>query len=223
MHRTVVVPLALLLVTPPVLAAEKLEKARGPVEAVDPTRGRLVIRTPDDQALEFRLTERTRLERGNKPLEFGRLEQGARVRVTYEQEGPVRRLVTLKARPGGTDGAKADGELLRELRRFGYEQRDRYHEQLEEVIDDIDDGIADLRRKARVAAAVARPEIERRIDDLRRKREALRDRVDRIKSGGADGWEDIKRGIHEAIEDLRRGLNDPAPPPPPPVVPPPPR
>lgn len=85
-------------------------------------------------------------------------------------------------------------------------QKDAYEKKIQAKLDEVRAEIERLQAKAREAEADAEIEYNKQIDQLRKKHEALKSKLDEVKLAGEDAWEDLKVGAELAYESLSDAL-----------------
>ncbi len=101
--------------------------------------------------------------------------------------------------------------------------REAYVQGLKALLHEWDAEIERLAAKAHRADEDARVEYNKKLDDLRKKRKDLEDKIDTILHSGEDTWEDLKQGLEnswgilkaslsqaksEFVEGYRKGMED---------------
>jgi hypothetical protein len=85
--------------------------------------------------------------------------------------------------------------------------RDAY---LKELLVQLDELNAELDRlnteSKKEGTAAAGVQFEQRIEELRQKRHALRQRAAKVEETGEGGWEELKEGLEKTWEGLKSGL-----------------
>lgn len=87
------------------------------------------------------------------------------------------------------------------------EKRDAYVEKLKARLDEWNADIDKLAAKAAQAEAGAKIEYQNKLDDLRAKRDDVRDKLSAMQQAGEGAWEDLKEGLINSWEILKMSFN----------------
>ncbi len=82
-------------------------------------------------------------------------------------------------------------------------KRDAYVEKLKAQLDEWNADIDKLAAKAAQAEAEAKIEYQNEVEDLRAKRDDVRDKLSAIRQAGEGAWEDLKEGLENSWEILK--------------------
>ncbi len=74
------------------------------------------------------------------------------------------------------------------------------------ALDELDAQIQLLQAKAEKQAADARIEYGNELEDLRRRRRELGDRLKELHQTSGDAWNDLQRGLENAVASMRDSL-----------------
>ena len=86
-------------------------------------------------------------------------------------------------------------------------KRDVYVEKLKAQLDEWNSEIDKLAAKAAQAGATAKIEYKNQMDDLRAKRDDVRDKLLTVQQAGDGAWEDLKEGLENSWEILKMSFN----------------
>jgi hypothetical protein len=86
------------------------------------------------------------------------------------------------------------------------ENKEAYREKLEAQMREWSAKIDLLKARADQAEAEAKIEYRNRIEDLRKKREVLQEKLSELQKASDAAWKDIKTGAERAAADLRDAL-----------------
>jgi len=86
-------------------------------------------------------------------------------------------------------------------------KRDAYVEKLKAQLDEWNADIDKLAAKAAQAEAEANIEYQNQLDDLRTKRDDVRDKLSAIQQAGEGAWEDLKEGLENSWDILKMSFN----------------
>jgi len=86
-------------------------------------------------------------------------------------------------------------------------KRDAYVEKLKVQLDAWNADIDKLEAKAAQAEAEAKIEYQNQLDELRAKRDDVRDKLSAMQQAGEGAWEDLKEGLENSWEILKMSFN----------------
>lgn len=86
-------------------------------------------------------------------------------------------------------------------------RRDAYVEKLKLRLDEWNADIDKLAAKAALAEAEAKIKYQNQLDDLRAKRDDVRDKLLAVQQAGEGAWEDLKEGLENSWEILKMSFN----------------
>ena len=86
-------------------------------------------------------------------------------------------------------------------------KRDAYVEKLKAQLDEWNTDIDKLAAKAAQAEAKAKIKYQNQLDDLRAKRDDVRDKLLAVQQAGDGAWEDLKEGLENSWEILKMSFN----------------
>jgi hypothetical protein len=185
---------------------EGVARVRGRIVEVRPNDGQVILRVRRGQDLKLTVDDHTRLQLNERNAKLGDFKEGTRVRVTYIP-GPKNRvvymgdpLITLERIRQGVDMA------LEQAKSLSYRKRDEYRRDMEAVLRDLDERIADLKDAAAKTTGDARAAFDREMKELQRKREVAREKLARVEAAAPEMWDDIKAGVNDALTDLQKAL-----------------
>jgi hypothetical protein len=188
--------------------ADKGQTVRGRITKVQPDEGRITIRTRHGKDLTLRVDNNSELQMDGKPARLNQFKEGTRVRVTYDRKGGADHVVSLAPTLIGSGEIKRQvRDLLRTVRDYGYQNRDEYQKKMQAALRDLDERIEDLRDRADDAGAEARRKYARELDELGKKREVLREKLDKVKAASPGAFKDLKAGADEAYNDLLKAYD----------------
>jgi len=86
-------------------------------------------------------------------------------------------------------------------------KRDAYVEKLKTQLDEWNADIDKLAAKAAQEKTEAKIEYQKQLDDLRAKRDDVRDKLSAMQQAGEGAWEDLKEGLENSWEVLKMSFN----------------
>lgn len=106
------------------------------------------------------------------------------------------------------DGAreiKQEAEkMITEAKNHLAANKDAYVKKVETELAELDEEIKNLNKKAESAGARTRVEIVREIQELSKKRDAVRKNLDRLKSASAGTFKQVESEVDHAMSDLKK-------------------
>jgi hypothetical protein len=186
--------------------ADRAVTVRGRVTRVRPAEGEFSLRTRKGEEVRLFVDARSTVQLGDRAAGLDQLREGMRVRVTYEPHDRGNRVLTVATPAGGEVVRRRVREWLGGARGYGFEQRQQFGQKLDAVMRDLDEELENLQDQAEDAGPGARRRYEETIEELRRKREAVRERLARLRSVSGPAWEDVRNGINAAVDDLEQAL-----------------
>ncbi len=84
--------------------------------------------------------------------------------------------------------------------------RRAFLKRVESALETLDEDIDRIVAKAETVERDAKIRYEEEIDVLRMKREAVREKIERVREAGAGSWGTLKSGVLDATDDLKRAI-----------------
>ena len=88
--------------------------------------------------------------------------------------------------------------------------KEAYEKKLQAQIDEWQADIAKLEAKAGKASADTQIEYHRRVDELKKKKQAAQEKLDDVRQSSEDAWEDLKSGADMAVKSLGQAVKSAA-------------
>lgn len=111
---------------------------------------------------------------------------------------------TATANPETVDSVKQKvKEALQAAKNYTYDHKDEYAQKLQNVVDDVNAKIADLKARAEKAGAEAQAQLQPQIDELRQKGREVQRQLDKVQAATPAAWSEIKTRVSKALEDLQ--------------------
>jgi len=85
--------------------------------------------------------------------------------------------------------------------------KEDYQRSIQKQIDQISGSINQLNKKAETVDDEAKADIQRTVNGLQIKRDALQEKLDRLKNSTADAWKDMVAGINDSLSDLQKAAD----------------
>jgi septation ring formation regulator EzrA len=86
------------------------------------------------------------------------------------------------------------------------EDKNLYQEKFEAKLKELKAQLDFIEAKAAQAKAQSKIELQKQLQDLRRKRDAMRERLDKVRKSSGGAWKDLKAGVESAADDLKEAL-----------------
>jgi len=180
----------------------KHDLLRGTVEETA-SDDQVTVRTDDGKEWKLVVDDRSALRldgRAAKPSDF---KKGTRVRVRYETREGKNRVVLMRTAVVARVVAEEGPEILRAVRSLSFDKRSDYEKKLTAHLNRLDERIEDLQDRIADGGEEAVKRSAEELQELRKKREAVRAKMDALKDTRADAWEDVKRDLDRALDDLQ--------------------
>ncbi len=87
------------------------------------------------------------------------------------------------------------------------EEKELYREKFEAQLKELKVQMDLLEAKAGQVKAESKLELNNQIQTLRQKRDAVRSKLDEIKSSSGGAWKDLKAGLEKAADELKGALD----------------
>jgi hypothetical protein len=188
-----------------VSAAAAAEMVTGKVANVQPDKKQFSLRVADEKTLMFTVDDKSVLRLRRGPITLNELAPGTELKVTYEERGGTRHLLTATQQTVSTSELKREvRDSLAAAKEYTFQNKDQYLARLKNVMDSLDDELDDLRKEAHSASGEVKKELDREIADLQKKRDELHARMPAIKKASAEAWNDLKKGFGEADDDFQK-------------------
>lgn len=85
-------------------------------------------------------------------------------------------------------------------------KRDEYAVVMRKQLDELDVKYAELKERAAKAEGETKKDLDKKVAAAMVKRDAAAEKLDELKTAGADRWEKIKDGVGYAFEDLKKAF-----------------
>jgi hypothetical protein len=86
---------------------------------------------------------------------------------------------------------------------FAIEKKNAYLKKLEAQLKELEAKTGDLKQKASTASEGVKAQLAQQLADLDKKREALGQKLQDVKTSSSAAWGDLKDGMDAAMEDLK--------------------
>jgi hypothetical protein len=184
---------------------EPLAMAHGRITEVRPADHTLTVHTRDGRDLVLHADDSSVIRWHREKVGLADLHIGTRVRVWYR---PGDHHIVRLNPPLTLDDVKNDlRDAAETVKSYSYQQRDQYQKKMNNVMHDLDEQIDELKEKARTGSAEARARYDSELADLARQRDALQNRLSRLRAAAPDIWAEVKSGVSAAAKDLRDTLD----------------
>jgi len=163
----------------------------------------VTVRADDGKEWKLVVDDRSALRldgRAAKPSDF---KKGTRVRVRYETRDGKKRVVLMRTAVVARVAAEEGPEILRAVRSLSFDRRSDYEKKLTAHLNRLDERIEDLQDRIADGGEEAVKRSAEELQELRKKREAVRAKMDALRDTRADAWEDVKRDLDRALDDLQ--------------------
>jgi hypothetical protein len=178
----------------------------GVITEVRPAQKQVVLKVRKNEFLTLTADDRTRIDFPQTEGKLANLKEGKRVRVNYYVKDNTNRLLSV-TEPFFTLGKVKQGINLALMfaKSASIKQRDEVKKNLQTILLDVDERIADLEAAAKKETdAGLRKLLAQDVEDLRRQREALREQVKRVDAATADNWNEVRDTLNNLLPELER-------------------
>jgi outer membrane biogenesis lipoprotein LolB len=103
-------------------------------------------------------------------------------------------------------------EALEAAKTYTLEQKEEYQKKAESKLQEFDKEIAKLKVKAEKTSAEARVKLKKQVEDLQKKQDVARTKLDKLKTAGKDAWEVLKKDVDATLTDIEDFLKNLLPP-----------
>jgi len=184
---------------------EPFQSVTGVVAEVRPLEKQLVLRVRKGEFLQLTADDRTRIDFPQTEGKLAKLAPGKRVRVNYYVKGGTNRLLSV-TEPLLTLGKLKQGIslALTFVRGASFQEREEYKKNLKTILQDAEENLLILEAKADMADADGKKAIAKDVEELRRQRDAVRERLARVDAATADNWAEVRDNLNRLLEDLQR-------------------
>ncbi|MGD8251127.1 MAG: hypothetical protein PVF20_02390 [Desulfobacterales bacterium] len=90
------------------------------------------------------------------------------------------------------------------------QEMDAFAARVEGQLESLDGKMKDLQHQAEELESDAKAAVVRKLEELRKKKDAAQEQLDRLKSSSADAWAALKIGLENAITELDRAMDEAA-------------
>jgi TolA-binding protein len=101
-------------------------------------------------------------------------------------------------------------EAVDTAKKYTDEQRAKYVSEMKDKLESYDKDIEDLENQAREIKDETRVEMEQRVQDLRKKRDAMARSLEEMSSASGDAWAELKKGMDKAMDEISEAYGDAA-------------
>lgn len=99
--------------------------------------------------------------------------------------------------------AKEARETVEAAKEYTAQQKDAFQRKAQEELSAIQSQIEILRGKARNVSASTRAELQKSIDELDKKKEAVKDKLDALRDATDAKWHTIKTTVDTAFDEIK--------------------
>jgi ABC-type phosphate transport system auxiliary subunit len=104
---------------------------------------------------------------------------------------------------GGDTIAREARETVEAAKEYTAHQKDAFQRKAQEELSAIQSQIETLRGKARNVSASTRAELQKSIDELDKKKEGVKDRLDALRDATDAKWHTIKTAVDTAFDEMK--------------------
>jgi hypothetical protein len=142
------------------------------------------------------------------PADLRDFKVGDAVLVSYTVRDGKNHVVSATANPDTVgDVMRKVQDALQSAKNYGYAHKDEYAQKLQNVLEDVNTCIGQLKTQADKASAEVRERLQPQIDELRRRSQAVQQQLDKVKDATPAIWNDIRTGVHGAWKNLQEAFD----------------
>lgn len=109
-------------------------------------------------------------------------------------------------RPGSADLRKEAGEAIGAAAAKAGQERDEFVGKAQKEMAELNEKMAELRKKANKLGGEAKARLERQIQNLEPELKAAEQKLADLKSATGEKWEELKAGVSGAIDRLKQSM-----------------
>jgi len=114
--------------------------------------------------------------------------------------------VKTKAKVTAQDVKRETKEALKTTLAYTQQQKDEYQKRVETKIKEYDQTIDELKKKAAVLKKDKKAELDKKIEELQKKRTSASKKFQDLKSASGKAWEDLKDGMDASMNELEHAF-----------------
>jgi len=179
---------------------------RGQITVVKPSSNQFTVKTREGTEVQLQLLPSSKLQADGKPATFSQFKEGTHVRVFYEKAEGTNRVVAMTPMVTEGDLKKDVSDALDSVKAFTFQQKEKYKEILQDLLERLEDRIDDLQERAAKAKTESREELQAALKDLEAKKAELQKRMQKVASASADAWDELKKGMGSALDELQNAF-----------------
>jgi hypothetical protein len=180
----------------------KYELLTGTVDSVADRQ--VTIRQPDGKDRTLIVDDGTTLRLDGRTARLSDFRKGTRVRVRYQPIDGKEHVVLMRTPLAAKVLVTAGRDFLNSLKDFSFDKKEEYERKLNENVSELDERIEDLQDRVQAVKGDARERAQADLKELQRQSEQLHEKMVRLKTVGADGWDSLKADIDRTTSDIHR-------------------
>lgn len=103
-------------------------------------------------------------------------------------------------------------DVIIKLKGFSFEQKEKAVAEAKGTVKTLDARIDSMQAKLNAITDEkvkgTKEQLQERIDDLKKQREQLNNKIDSLASSSADAWDDIKNGVSKSLQKLDSAIQE---------------
>jgi len=189
-----------------VRGAAKHDLLRGTIQETA-SDDQVTVRTADGKDWKLVADESSNLRLDGRAVKLSDFKKGTRVRVRYETKDGKNHVVLMRTAVVARVVAEEAPEILRLVRNYSFDKRDDYEKKLTEHLNNLDERIEDLQDRIADGGEASVKRSAEELQELRKKRDVVREKMAQLKATREDTWEGAKRDLERALGDLQNSLD----------------
>ncbi|TKS60368.1 MAG: hypothetical protein EWM72_01406 [Nitrospira sp.] len=99
--------------------------------------------------------------------------------------------------------AKEARETIEATKQYTAQQKELFQRKVHEELVAIQKQIIALRGKASEASATAKTELQKSVDELEKKKDSAKNKLEELRAATDAKWNDVKAGMNSALDELK--------------------
>lgn len=99
-------------------------------------------------------------------------------------------------------------ETLEATKQYTLQQKEAFEKTVQVELNELQPKIAELQKRTSAASAEARKDLQKAIQDLEKKRDEARRKLEAVNESSSSAWSLFKDGMTAAVEDLKKSYQE---------------
>ena len=111
--------------------------------------------------------------------------------------------------PSTTDKLVRDTkDTVEATKQYTLQQKEAFQKTIQVELNEMQVKIADLQKKTSAASAEARGEMKKAVQDLEKKKDVARKKLEEVNESTSSAWSTLKDGMTTAVTDLKKSYHE---------------